>query len=118
MAGPKVFATWEEAELFEEPMVTERGTADIEQLGVTPASRCAVSVARLGPAAPRLHRRTGRSVAAERQSSAALHHSVHAAHAARHSAAAAVLLRHLGDDRLGGEDVLRRSTPRSAARSG
>ena len=30
------FATWEEAELMEEPMVTERGTADIEQLGVRP----------------------------------------------------------------------------------
>jgi NADH dehydrogenase len=30
------FATWEEAELMEEPMVTERGTADIEQLGVSP----------------------------------------------------------------------------------
>jgi uncharacterized protein YbjT (DUF2867 family) len=31
------FATWEEAELMEEPMVTERGTADIEKLGVDPA---------------------------------------------------------------------------------
>jgi uncharacterized protein YbjT (DUF2867 family) len=30
------FATWEEVELLEEPMVTERGTADIEQLGVSP----------------------------------------------------------------------------------
>ena len=30
------FATWEEAELMEEPMVTERGTADIERLGVSP----------------------------------------------------------------------------------
>jgi len=30
------FATWEEAELMEEPMVTERGTADIEHLGVRP----------------------------------------------------------------------------------
>ena len=36
------FATWEEAELLEEPMVTERGTADIEQLGVTPLSMPAV----------------------------------------------------------------------------
>ncbi len=36
------FATWEEAELMEEPMVTERGTADIEQLGVTPLSMPAV----------------------------------------------------------------------------
>jgi uncharacterized protein YbjT (DUF2867 family) len=32
------FATWEEAELLEESMVTERGTADIEQLGVHPHS--------------------------------------------------------------------------------
>jgi NADH dehydrogenase len=36
------FATWEEAELFEEPMVTERGTADIETLGVDPSSMPAV----------------------------------------------------------------------------
>ena len=36
------FATWEEAELMEEPMVTERGTADIEQLGVSPHSMPAV----------------------------------------------------------------------------
>jgi uncharacterized protein YbjT (DUF2867 family) len=42
LVGPKVFATWEEAELMEEPMVTERGTADIEQLGVSPHSMPAV----------------------------------------------------------------------------
>jgi uncharacterized protein YbjT (DUF2867 family) len=42
LAGPMVFATWDEAELFEEPMVTERGTADIEQLGVHPHSMPAV----------------------------------------------------------------------------
>jgi hypothetical protein len=36
------FATWDEAELLEEPMTTERGTADIEQLGVTPLSMPAV----------------------------------------------------------------------------
>jgi uncharacterized protein YbjT (DUF2867 family) len=36
------FATWEEAELMEESMVTERGTADIEQLGVHPHSMPAV----------------------------------------------------------------------------
>jgi NADH dehydrogenase len=36
------FATWEEVELFEEPMVTERGTADIETLGVTPSPMSAV----------------------------------------------------------------------------
>jgi uncharacterized protein YbjT (DUF2867 family) len=37
LAGPRVFATWEEAELMEEPMVTRRGTADVEKLGVRPA---------------------------------------------------------------------------------
>ena len=42
LAGPKVFATWEEAELLEEPMVSERGTADTEKLGVTPLSMPAV----------------------------------------------------------------------------
>jgi uncharacterized protein YbjT (DUF2867 family) len=36
LAGPSVFATWEEAELFEVPMVSERGTADAERLGVKP----------------------------------------------------------------------------------
>jgi hypothetical protein len=33
-----VFATWEEAELMEEPMTTSRGTADAEALGVRPLS--------------------------------------------------------------------------------
>jgi uncharacterized protein YbjT (DUF2867 family) len=42
LGGPKVFATWEEAELMEEPMVSERGTADIESLGVKPLSMPAV----------------------------------------------------------------------------
>ena len=42
VAGPKVFATWEEAELMEEPMVSERGTADIEKLGVSPLPMSAV----------------------------------------------------------------------------
>jgi uncharacterized protein YbjT (DUF2867 family) len=42
VAGPKVFATWEEAELLEEPMVTERGTADAEALGVKPLPMAAV----------------------------------------------------------------------------
>jgi NADH dehydrogenase len=36
LGGPKVFATWDEAELMEEPMITRRGTADAEQLGVRP----------------------------------------------------------------------------------
>ncbi len=34
--GPAAFATWEEAELMEEPMTTARGTADAEALGVSP----------------------------------------------------------------------------------
>lgn len=34
--GEAVFATWEEAELMEIPMVTPRGTADAESLGVDP----------------------------------------------------------------------------------
>lgn len=34
--GEAVFATWEEAELMEVPMVSERGTADAEELGVKP----------------------------------------------------------------------------------
>ena len=42
VVGPKVFATWEEAELMEEPMVSERGTADIEKLGVHPLPMPAV----------------------------------------------------------------------------
>jgi uncharacterized protein YbjT (DUF2867 family) len=42
VAGPKAFATWEEAELMEEPMVSERGTADIEKLGVAPLPMPAV----------------------------------------------------------------------------
>jgi NADH dehydrogenase len=34
--GEAVFATWEEAELMEVPMTTERGTQDAEELGVSP----------------------------------------------------------------------------------
>jgi hypothetical protein len=34
--GEAVFATWEEAELMEVPMVSARGTADAETLGVEP----------------------------------------------------------------------------------
>jgi uncharacterized protein YbjT (DUF2867 family) len=36
VAGDRVFATWEEAELMEVPMVAAEGTADIESLGVSP----------------------------------------------------------------------------------
>jgi uncharacterized protein YbjT (DUF2867 family) len=36
LAGPSVFATWEEAELMEESMTTPRGTEDALSLGVEP----------------------------------------------------------------------------------
>ena len=42
LGGPKVFATWEEAELMEEPMTTSRGTADAEALGVRPMPMASV----------------------------------------------------------------------------
>jgi hypothetical protein len=46
LGGSKVFATWEEAELMEEPMTTSRGTADAEALGVRPLRMSAVLAAR------------------------------------------------------------------------
>jgi uncharacterized protein YbjT (DUF2867 family) len=42
LVGPHVFATWDEAELMEEPMVAARGTADAEALGVRPHPMAAV----------------------------------------------------------------------------
>jgi hypothetical protein len=42
LGGPKVFATWEEAELMEEPMTSPRGTADAESLGVRPLPMASV----------------------------------------------------------------------------
>jgi uncharacterized protein YbjT (DUF2867 family) len=36
LVGSAAFATWEEAELMEVPMVSERGTSDAESLGVEP----------------------------------------------------------------------------------
>jgi NADH dehydrogenase len=36
IVGDSVFATWEEAELMEVPMVGERGDADVRELGVEP----------------------------------------------------------------------------------
>jgi uncharacterized protein YbjT (DUF2867 family) len=42
LAGPRVFATWEEAELMEEPMTSVRGTADAESLGVRPLRMASV----------------------------------------------------------------------------
>ncbi|HEX3434181.1 MAG TPA: NAD(P)H-binding protein [Solirubrobacteraceae bacterium] len=42
VAGPNAFATWDEAELMEVPMVSARGAADVEGLGVTPARMAGV----------------------------------------------------------------------------
>ena len=44
--GDVAFATWEEAELLEVPMVSERGTADVRGLGVEPAAMAAVLAGR------------------------------------------------------------------------
>jgi uncharacterized protein YbjT (DUF2867 family) len=43
--GQRAFATWDEAELMEVPMLSARDTADVESLGVTPQPMAAV----LGP---------------------------------------------------------------------
>lgn len=40
--GPTAFATWDEAELIEVPLITPRGTADAELLGVQPKPMTAV----------------------------------------------------------------------------
>ena len=42
IVGEKAFATWEEAELMEVPMVAEHGTADIRRLGIEPMPISAV----------------------------------------------------------------------------
>jgi uncharacterized protein YbjT (DUF2867 family) len=42
LAGSRAFATWDEAELLEVPMVSARGTADAERLGVAPQRIAAV----------------------------------------------------------------------------
>jgi len=42
LVGPSVFATWEEAELMEVPMTSERGTADAERFGTEPRPMGAV----------------------------------------------------------------------------
>jgi NADH dehydrogenase len=42
LAGPRVFATWDEAELIESAMTSRRGTADAEALGVSPQRMAAV----------------------------------------------------------------------------
>lgn len=43
--GEVAFATWEEAELLEVPMLSERGTADAQRLGVEPATMSQVLTA-------------------------------------------------------------------------
>jgi uncharacterized protein YbjT (DUF2867 family) len=42
VSGPSAFATWDEAELMEVPMLSSRGTADVEGLGVSPQRMPAV----------------------------------------------------------------------------
>ncbi len=42
LMGPAAFATWDEAELLEVPLVARRGTADAEQLGIQPKPLAAV----------------------------------------------------------------------------
>jgi uncharacterized protein YbjT (DUF2867 family) len=42
MLGQRAFATWDEAELMEVPMLSARGAADVESLGVTPQQMAAV----------------------------------------------------------------------------
>lgn len=42
VVGHSAFATWDEAELLDQPMVSARGTADSEALGVTPLRMSAV----------------------------------------------------------------------------
>jgi uncharacterized protein YbjT (DUF2867 family) len=40
--GRRAFATWDEAELMEVPMLSDRGAADAESLGITPQAMAAV----------------------------------------------------------------------------
>jgi NADH dehydrogenase len=42
LTGPTAFATWDEAELLEVPLITLQGTADAERLGVLPKPMRAV----------------------------------------------------------------------------
>ena len=52
--GPRAFATWDEAELMEVSMLSERGAGDAERLGVAPQPMGAV----LGAAEPARPRRS------------------------------------------------------------
>jgi NADH dehydrogenase len=42
LTGPTAFATWDEAELLEVPLIARQGTADAERLGVLPKPMRAV----------------------------------------------------------------------------
>lgn len=42
LMGPAAFATWDEAELLEVPLVSRQGSADAERLGVLPKPMRAV----------------------------------------------------------------------------
>src|SRR5205807_8366095 len=42
LTGPAAFASWDEAELMEIPMISRQGTADAESLGVIPKPMRAV----------------------------------------------------------------------------
>jgi uncharacterized protein YbjT (DUF2867 family) len=42
VSGPRAFATWDEAELLEVPMISARGATDAASLGVTPQPMAAV----------------------------------------------------------------------------
>jgi hypothetical protein len=42
LTGRAAFATWDEAELLEVPLIAESGTADAAALGVTPKAMRAV----------------------------------------------------------------------------
>ena len=42
LMGPAAFATWDEAELLEVPLISRQGTADAERLGVLPKPMRAV----------------------------------------------------------------------------
>ncbi len=50
--GSDAFATWDEAELMEVPMISARGTADAERLGVTPEPMASVLMTPALAAAP------------------------------------------------------------------
>jgi hypothetical protein len=53
--GEKAFATWEEAELLEVPMVAKHGAADMRSLGIDPAPMASVlSPGGIGPSLPQV----------------------------------------------------------------